>query len=92
MASLCVEIGKIEKGLKAFDEVVQIRRNRFGHDHPETAESLHSVGMILLNMNYADESLAFFRAVAELRRSQIMPKDEKADVGAFLYRMGESTF
>lgn len=89
MASLCVEIGKVEKGLKAFDEVVQIRRNRFGHDHPETAESLHSVGMILLNMNYADESLAYFRAVAELRRSQIMPKDEKADVGAFLYCMGE---
>ena len=89
MASLCVEIGKVEEGLKAFDEVVQIRRNRFGHDHPETAESLHSVGMILLNMNYADESLVYFRAVAELRRSQIMPKDEQADVGAFLYRMGE---
>jgi len=90
MGSLCIEIGKIEKGLDCFDQVVDIRKSRFGHDHPETAESIHSVGLILLNMGYADESLKYFRAVAELSKNRLMQKREDgADPCISLYELGE---
>ena len=87
MGSLYLEEKNKDDALHSFDEFIDARKQRFGQDHPEIAESLHSVALILLHHSYPDDALCYFKSVVDLRR-EILAKDDDEDVGELIFKFG----
>ena len=68
IASVYVELGLYDEALPAAERALETRRRLFGDDHPDTLESLSSMGWLLYARGEPDEADLYIREALETRR------------------------
>src|SRR5262249_24992680 len=62
---------KVERALPLFEQALELRKVRLNLDHPDTLQSMHSLGYAYLRSGKPDRALPLLKEVVERRKSRL---------------------
>jgi tetratricopeptide (TPR) repeat protein len=68
---------KYNLALPLYEEVLQRRKSKLGHDHPEALQTMNDFGLACLEAKQIDRALPLLEEALKLRRRRLAPDDAR---------------